>query len=76
MLQDSNLDVRFWVDAISAASYLRNRSSISAISSMTLEDAWMDKNMELRHLRIFGCEAYKHILKELRRELPNQKNIS
>jgi len=35
-----------------------------AIDRMTPEDAWSGEQLDISHLRVFGCTAYMHILKE------------
>lgn len=69
MLLDSKLPQKFWGEALSTAVYLRNRSPTKAIGEMTLYEAWTKKKPEVGHLRVFGCEAYTHISKDVRRKL-------
>ena len=46
------------------ACYLINRSPSSALGDKTPHEVWCGKKASLRHLRVFGCEAYVHVLKE------------
>jgi hypothetical protein len=49
-------------------SYLRNRTLIGP-NGKTLEEAYSGKRPYVGHLRVYGCVAYAHILKETRLKL-------
>lgn len=68
MLQDAKLDRRLWGEAVRTAIYLKNRTPTKAVKSMTPEEAWTGKKIGLAHLRVFGCKAYAHVPKELRKK--------
>ena len=51
------------------ACYLINRSPSSSLGDKTPHEVWYGKKPSLRHLRVFGCEAYVYILKEKRTKL-------
>ena len=72
MLIDSNLPHKFWVEALSTAAYLKNRSPTKAIDGMTPFEAWTGKKLEVNHLHIFGCEAFAHISKDERHKLDSK----
>ena len=40
MLSDSKLPMKFWVESLSTASYVRNRSSTTAVKARTPYEAW------------------------------------
>lgn len=69
MLQESCLCDRFWGEAVITAIYLKNRSPTSALADRIPECEWTGSNIDLSHLRIFGCEAYSHIPDQRRRKL-------
>ena len=50
-----------WAEAASAACYLINRSSNSAIDFKIPEEVWTGKPVDYSNLRIFGCPAYAHV---------------
>ena len=50
MLIESNLDQRFWGEAMSTAVYLRNRSPIKAVIGMTSHEALYGEKPKMRHL--------------------------
>ena len=66
MLADSELTKRFWAEALSALTYLRNRSPTNALQDKTAYEAWNGNRPNVSHLRIFGCDAYDHVPKDER----------
>ena len=66
MLLDAKLSHIFWAEAISTATYLRNRCPTKAIDGMTPYEAWYGYKPKVKHLRVFGCDAYMHIPKDER----------
>ena len=76
MLSDSKLPKKFWVEALSTASYVRNRSPTTAVKAMTPYEVWKGYKPNVNHLRIFGCSAYAHIPKDERSKTdPKAKSI-
>ena len=77
MLSDSKLPKKFWAEALSAASYVRNRSPTTAVKAMTPYEVWKGYKLNANHLRIFGCSAYAHIPKDGRSKMDPKakKNI-
>ena len=69
MLADSELPKLFWAEALSTATYLRNRSPTTAISGRTPYEALYGEKPKVEHLRVFGCAAYSHIPKDERSKL-------
>ena len=72
MLLDSQLPQSFWVEAVSTAAYLRNRSPTSAVEGMTPHEAWYGRKPGVEHLRVFGSTAYVHIPKDSRGKLDSK----
>ena len=72
MLIGAKLPRRFWGEALATAVYLRNRSPTKAISGLTPYEGWTGRKPAVNHLRVFGCVAYAHIAKELRRKLDSK----
>jgi hypothetical protein len=67
MLLSAGLGNEFWVLAMSAAVYIRNRvwsSAVNAVPYQLLHRQAPDLSM----LRVFGCPAYAHVDKSLRRK--------
>ena len=69
MLIHAHLPLSFWAEAISCATYLRNRSPSSSIPGKTPYEFWFGKKPDLSNLRVFGCVSYVHIPSELRKKL-------
>ena len=65
MLIDAKLPHKFWAEALSTATYLRNRSQTKAVKGMTPIEAWTGEKPKVEHLRAFGCVTYSHIAKEM-----------
>ena len=72
MLLDSKLPQKFWAEALSTATYLWNRSPTKAIEGMTPHEAWTKEKSQVKHLRVFGCDAYVHIPKDERQKLDSK----
>ena len=72
MLIDSKLPHKFWAEALSTATYLRNRSPTKVIEGMTPHEAWTKVKPRIEHLRVFGCDAYAHIPKDERQKLDSK----
>ncbi|MCP4491938.1 MAG: DDE-type integrase/transposase/recombinase [Gammaproteobacteria bacterium] len=69
MLAHSKLPKKFWAEALNTAVYLKNRSPATAVTKMTPFQAFYGHKPSVRHLRIFGCNAYAHIPKDERKKL-------
>ena len=67
----SNLDLPYllWEEVSSTSIYVQNRSSHIALGDKTLEEAFTSENLEVGHLRIFGCPIYIHVLEEKRMKM-------
>ena len=72
MLVNANLPHRFWAEALSTATYLRNRSPTKAVWGMTPHEAWTGEKPRVDALRVFGCQAFVHIPKDERKKLDSK----
>ena len=62
MLIHAKLPNLLWAEAVSTASYLRNRMVTTALQSkFTPYQLWFGKKPDLRHIRAFGCVVYSHV---------------
>ena len=52
---------QFFYEVATTTCYLINRSPTSALVEKKPMEAWSNKKPSLRHLRVFGCEAYAHV---------------
>ena len=72
MLSGVGLEQKFWAEVVITACYLINRSPTSALVEKTPMEVWSNKKPSLRHLRVFGCEAYAHVPSVKRSKLDNK----
>ena len=72
MLSGASLEQRFWAEAVATACYLVNKSPTLAPVGKTPLDVWFSKKPSIRHLHIFGSEAYTHVPKENRFKFENK----
>jgi transposase InsO family protein len=61
MLKHANLPSSFWGDAALTAIYIRNRCLTAADTSKTPEEIWTGKKPTVKHMKVFGCDAFVHI---------------
>jgi transposase InsO family protein len=59
----------FWVDVVSMACYLINRSPRIALDGKVTEEVWTGNEVDYSSLRVFGCPTYVHIPSEERSKL-------
>jgi len=64
MLLDAKLSKEFWAEAVQTAVYLKNRSPSRSLRGMTPHEAWFGEKPKVKHLRVFGCDAFAHIPKD------------
>jgi transposase InsO family protein len=69
MLHDQGLPLFLWVEACYTAIYLHNKSPHREVGSMTPEDTFSRKKLEVGCFRIFGCITYSHVPSEKRTKL-------
>jgi len=66
---DAGLSKKDWAFAVSVAVYLKNRTPTRSVVGKTPSKAWYGRKPSLKHLRVFGCFAFVHVLKEKRKKL-------
>jgi len=71
MLFSAELPQSFWAEAVTTASYIKNRLPHSAHDDNTPYELFFSRKPRLNHLRRFGCVVYATIIKEQRP--PNSK---
>ena len=69
MLHHANLPQGFWVEAVRTAIHVINLSPSTAKGLKVAQELWTGKTPNYDHLRVFGCEAYVHVPKQLRQKL-------
>ncbi|KAE8723109.1 Retrovirus-related Pol polyprotein from transposon TNT 1-94 [Hibiscus syriacus] len=63
-----------WAEAINTAAYLINRGPSVPLDGRIPEEAWSKKEINLLHLRVFGCISYVHIDSAERSKLDAKSN--
>jgi hypothetical protein len=72
-LHHARLSGKFWADATKAMCYVSNRLSTSSIKSMlTPEEVWSGVKPSIKHIKVFGCNAFVHVRKEERGKLDSK----
>ena len=69
MLSTAHLPQEFWGEAVMTAIYIINRSPSTPLHFKIPSELWSGKKPNYDRLRVFGCEAYSHVPKELRHKL-------
>ena len=70
VIAHAGLSKIFWAEAISVASYARNRLPATALKEReTPYERWYGRKPDVSHFRIFGCMAYVHLPDCARRQL-------
>jgi len=72
MLSGVGLGQEFWAEAVEIACYLLNISPSSTLENKIPQEVWTGKKPSLSHLRVFGFDAYVHVLKEKRTKLDSK----
>ncbi|XXG79495.1 hypothetical protein AAC387_Pa09g0546 [Persea americana] len=68
----AGLPKQFWVEAVNAAAYLINRGPSVPLDGGLPEEAWTGKEVNLSHLKVFGCTSYVHVDAEKRDKLDSK----
>jgi transposase InsO family protein len=72
MLKMEKLPKQFWGEAVRTTCNLINMSPSVTLKFDISERVWFKKNVSYSHLRVFGCKAYVHILKERKYKLDDK----
>ena len=57
----AGLPKMFWAEAVNTAAYLINRGPSIPLDGKIPGEVWSEKEVNLSHLRVFGCISYVHI---------------
>ncbi len=69
LLHQGGVPLRFWAEALSVATYLKNCSPTSCFGGETPHERWWNVKPDVSKLKVFGCIAYAHIPREKRKKL-------
>ena len=64
MLNFKRLSPTYWVEAIHATVYLRNKSPSASLDGITPYEAWFGFKPRVTHLQVFGSVCYSLVPKE------------
>lgn len=68
MLWDADLEIKYWGEAVSTATYIQNRLPTQSIGMSPFE-RWYGKKPNYEHFKIFGCEAWVQVPAEKRKKM-------
>jgi transposase InsO family protein len=69
MIHDQDIPMCLWEEATKIAVYVQKRLSHSSLGLETPEEMFFGNNLEVIHLKIFGCPVFVHIPKEKRNKM-------
>lgn len=68
MIADANFPPNLQDEALRTATYCLNRSlTVALVGEKVPSELWFGTKPTVRNLRIFGCTAYVHVPKKLRK---------
>ncbi|KAL5754948.1 hypothetical protein ACOSP7_023168 [Xanthoceras sorbifolium] len=70
----AGLPKMLWAEAVNTAAYLINRGPSVPLDGGILEEVWSGKEVNISHLRVFGCISYVHIDSAKRSKLDAKSN--
>lgn len=68
MLQDANLNKRYWAEALHTATYIKNRMTSATLDNKSPIEIWTGVKPDISHFRVFGSRAMAFIPKEKRQK--------
>jgi hypothetical protein len=74
MLHARNVPLRFWGEVVQTTTYILNQTYIQLLPHTTSYQAWFGVKPSLAHTRIFGCNAFIHVPKALRKKLDSKSH--
>ena len=69
MRHHAGLSNGFWIYVVKAKLHAYNVTPIKQLDYKTPTELWSGKIPDISHLRVFGCQAWVHILKKRRHKL-------
>ncbi|KAL5755348.1 hypothetical protein ACOSP7_023568 [Xanthoceras sorbifolium] len=70
----AGLPKMLWAEAVNTAAYLINRGPSVPLDGGIPEEVWSGKEVNISHLRVFGCISYVHIDSVERSKLDTKSN--
>jgi len=72
MLKNAELPQRFWAETVVTACYIKNRVIHSSINNIP-EKIWTGNKPSVKHLKVYDCLVYAHIIKQGRHKLDSRR---
>ena len=69
MMSHSKMPSELWDEAVSTATYVRNRSPTTSLKGITPFECPYNQKSDVSNLRVFGCIAFAHIPEHMRKKL-------
>ena len=69
MWHHAGLSNGFWIYAVKAKLHTYHVTPIKRADYKTPTELWSSTKLNISHLRVFGCQAWVHILKKRRHKL-------
>ena len=69
MRHHAGLSNSFWIHAVKAKLHAYNITPIKRADYKTPTELWSSNKLNISHLRVFGCQAWLHIIKKRRSKL-------
>jgi hypothetical protein len=69
ILHQKDLVFFSWVEVINCANYIVNHTPTKVLKNITPKEAWSSIKPDVSHFRVFGSEAWAHILDEKHKSL-------
>ncbi|MCO5554619.1 hypothetical protein L7F22_008151 [Adiantum nelumboides] len=69
MLSMASLPPKFWGEAVITVVHIVNQSLSTPLNFKIPQEMWTTKKPNYNRLRVFGCEVFSHIPKDLRKKL-------
>jgi hypothetical protein len=55
MLNEKNLPIYFWAEAIAITVYIMNQTPTAVVHGMTPKEKFTGKKLDVSHFIVFGC---------------------
>jgi len=72
MLQTAKPGKSYWAEAVSTSVYIKSRAPTKAVRGEVPLKKWSGVDVNLSHLRVFGCAAYMEVRKALWKEMDSK----
>lgn len=75
MMQEKDMQKKFWAEAANTAVFLQNRLPTKSVSMKTPHEAWYGVKPIMKNLKVFGCVCYTHVPSVKRDKLDQKAEV-